>query len=164
MHPAHPGIDVRPVETADEMLEELKREIAGADVLVMAAAVADFRPARVADNKIRREETPRLSLDLEQVPDLVAALGKEKDAQKVFRVGFAAEGSDLAAKALEKMKKKGLQAIVANDISRQDIGFGSEYNEGVMLFADGARETLPRMTKREMADRILDLIVPRLQD
>ena len=54
--------------------------------------------------------------------------------------------------------------IVANDISRRDIGFGSEYNEGVMLFADGARETLPRMTKREMGDRILDLIVPRLQD
>jgi len=162
MHPAHPGIDVRPVETADEMLEELKREIAGADVLVMAAAVADFRPARVADNKIRREETPRLSLDLEQVPDLVAALGKEKDAQKVFRVGFAAEGSDLAAKALEKMKKKGLQAIVANDISRKDIAFGSDHNAGVMLFADGTREDLPRMTKREMADRILDLVRPRL--
>src|SRR5438445_5433415 len=163
MHPGHPGIDVRPVETADEMLEELKREIAGADVLVMAAAVADFRPARVADNKIRREETPRLSLDLEQVPDLVAALGKEKDAQMVFRVGFAAEGSDLAAKALEKMKKKGLQAIVANDISRKDIAFGSDHNAGVMLFADGTREELPRMTKREMADRILDLVRPRLR-
>ncbi|TMB93937.1 MAG: bifunctional phosphopantothenoylcysteine decarboxylase/phosphopantothenate--cysteine ligase CoaBC [Chloroflexi bacterium] len=162
-HPAHPGIDVRPVETADEMLEELKREIAGADVLVMAAAVADFRPARVADNKIRREETSRLSLDLEQIPDLVAALGKEKDAQKVFRVGFAAEGSDLAAKALEKMKKKGLQAIVANDISRKDIGFGSEYNEGVMLFADGTRQVLERTTKRVMADRILDLVLPKLR-
>jgi phosphopantothenoylcysteine decarboxylase/phosphopantothenate--cysteine ligase len=80
----------------------------------------------------------------------------------VFRVGFAAEGSDLAAKALEKMKKKGLQAIVANDISRKDIAFGSDYNAGVMLFADGAREELPRMTKREMADRILDLVRPRL--
>ncbi len=80
----------------------------------------------------------------------------------MFRVGFAAEGSDLETKALEKMKKKGLQAIVANDISRKDIAFGSEFNAGVMLFADGAREDLPRMTKREMADRILDLVHPRL--
>jgi phosphopantothenoylcysteine decarboxylase/phosphopantothenate--cysteine ligase len=162
-HPAHHGVDVRPVETADEMLDELKRVVAGADVLVMAAAVADFRPARVADHKIRREETPRLSLDLEQIPDLVAALGKEKDAQKVFRVGFAAEGADLAANALDKLKRKGLQAIVANDISRKDIAFGSDHNAGVMLFADGAREELPRMTKREMADRILDLVRPRLR-
>jgi len=162
-HPPHRGIDVRPVETADEMLEELKREIAGADVLVMAAAVADFRPARVADHKIRREETSRLTVDLEQIPDLVAALGNEKDAQNVFRVGFAAEGSDLAAKALEKMKRKGLQAIVANDISRKDIAFGSDYNAGVMLFEDGTREELPRMTKTEMADRILDLVRQRLR-
>ena len=64
--------------------------------------------------------------------------------------------------ALEKMKKKGLHAIVANDISRKDIAFGSDYNAGVMLFADGASEELPRMTKREMADRILDLVRPRL--
>src|SRR5712692_9391621 len=162
-HPAHEGIDVRPVETADEMLAELKREMAGADLLVMTAAVADFRPARIADDKIRREETSRLTLELEQVPDLVAALGKEKEGQRVVRVGFAAEGSDLVAKGLEKIKKKGLQAIVANDISRKDIGFGNDYNEGVMLFADGSREDLPRMTKREMADRILDLVRPRLK-
>jgi len=162
-HPAHEGIDVRPVETADEMLAELKRDLAGADLLVMAAAVSDFRPARIADEKIPREQTSRLRLELEQVPDLVAALGNEKEGQRVFRVGFAAEGSDLAAKGLEKMKKKGLQAIVANDISRKDIGFGSDHNEGLVLFADGSREDLPRMTKRQMADRILDLVRPRLK-
>ena len=157
-HPNHHGIEVRRVETAEEMLRELKRDLAGTDVLVMAAAVADFRPARRADHKIRREETQHLTLELEQIPDLIASLGKEKGADRVFRVGFAAEGSDLAAKAAEKMKRKGLHAIVANDISRKDIAFGSEYNEGVMLFADGSREELPRMTKREMADRILDLV------
>ena len=161
-HPAHDGIDVREVETADEMFECLKRESAGADLLVMAAAVADFRPRRSTAEKIRREDTTHLTLELEQIPDLVAALGKEKDAQGLFRVGFAAEGSDLADRALDKMKRKGLQAIVANDISRKDIGFGSDYNEGVMLFADGSREELTRMTKREMADRILDLVRPRL--
>jgi phosphopantothenoylcysteine decarboxylase/phosphopantothenate--cysteine ligase len=161
-HPRHNGVEVRRVETAEEMLRELKRDLAGTDVLVMAAAVADFRPARPADHKIRREETKHLTLELEQIPDLVATLGKEKGADRVFRVGFAAEGSDLAAKAAEKMKRKGLHAIVANDISRKDIAFGSEYNEGVMLFADGTREELPRMTKREMADRILDLVRSRL--
>jgi phosphopantothenoylcysteine decarboxylase/phosphopantothenate--cysteine ligase len=161
-HPAHHGIEVRPVETAEQMLSELKRDFEGVDLLVMAAAVADFRPARAADHKIRREETARLALELEQIPDLVAALGKEKGAQSVFRLGFAAEGADLDARAQEKMKRKGLQAIVANDISRKDIAFGSDFNAGVMLFADGTREELPRMTKREMADRILDLVRPKL--
>jgi phosphopantothenoylcysteine decarboxylase/phosphopantothenate--cysteine ligase len=161
-HPAHHGIEVKPVETADEMMKVLRHELGGSDLLVMAAAVADFRPARTEDHKIRREESPRLTIALEPIQDIVAALGKEKDAQGVFRVGFAAEGSDLETKALEKMKNKGLQAIVANDILRKDIAFGSDFNEGVMLFADGAREDLPRMTKREMADRILDLVHPRL--
>jgi phosphopantothenoylcysteine decarboxylase/phosphopantothenate--cysteine ligase len=81
----------------------------------------------------------------------------------VFRVGFAAEDSELDSKAVEKLKRKGLHAIVANDISRRDIGFGSDYNAGVLLFADGARHELEKMTKREMADRILDLVVPRLK-
>jgi phosphopantothenoylcysteine decarboxylase / phosphopantothenate---cysteine ligase len=161
-HPIHNGIDVKQVETADEMMKELRRELDGADLLVMAAAVADFRPSWTEDQKIRREESPGLTLALEPIPDVVATLGKEKEAQGVFRVGFAAESSELEAKALEKMKKKGLQAIVANDISRRDIAFGSDFNAGVMLFADGTREELPRMTKREMADRILDLVHSRL--
>jgi len=162
-HPAHHGIDVKSVETADEMYAQLKRVVPGADLLVMAAAVADFRPARTADQKIRREDNSRLTLELEQIPDLVAALGKDEDTEDVFRVGFAAEDSDLADKALQKMKRKGLHAIVANDISRKDIAFGSDHNEGVMLFADGYRNELPRMTKRAMADRILDLVLPRLK-
>jgi phosphopantothenoylcysteine decarboxylase / phosphopantothenate---cysteine ligase len=161
-HPSHHSVEVRAVETAEEMLAELKRELKGADVLVMAAAVADFRPATTADHKIRREETTRLTLELVPVPDLVANLGQEAEAAGVFRVGFAAEGSDLDARAIEKMKKKGLQAIVANDISRKDIGFGSDHNAGVVLFADGTRQEIERMTKRDMADRILDVVVPRL--
>jgi phosphopantothenoylcysteine decarboxylase/phosphopantothenate--cysteine ligase len=161
-HPAHHGVDVRPVETGDEMLAELRAQLSGADLLVMAAAVADFRPAKRSDHKIRREETARLTLELEPIPDLVATLGREHEAAGVFRVGFAAEGSDLDAKAFDKMKRKGLQAIVANDISRKDAGFGSDYNAGVLLFADGTRQEIERMTKREMAERILDLVGPRL--
>ena len=162
-HPAHHGVEQRQVATADEMLAELRSEVKGADLLMMAAAVADFRPARTAAGKIRREETPRLTLELEPIPDLIATLGREKDAADVFRVGFAAEDSDLAGKALEKMKRKGLQGIVANDISRKDIGFGSDHNAGVVFFTDGSHHELDKMTKREMADRILDLVVPRLK-
>jgi phosphopantothenoylcysteine decarboxylase/phosphopantothenate--cysteine ligase len=162
-HPAHHGVQLREVVTADEMLEELRSEIKGAYLLMMAAAVADFRPAKAEAGKIRREDTPTLTLELESIPDLVATLGREKDAAGVFRMGFAAEDSDLAGKGLEKMKRKGLQGIVANDISRKDIGFGSDQNAGVVIFSDGSSHELEKMTKREMADRILDLVVPRLR-
>jgi phosphopantothenoylcysteine decarboxylase/phosphopantothenate--cysteine ligase len=145
------------------MLAALRAAIKGADLLLMAAAVADFRPARKAAAKIRREDTPSLTLELESIPDLVATLGAEKGAEGVYRVGFAAEDSELATKGLAKMKRKGLQAIVANDISRRDIGFSSDYNAGVVLFEDGSRHDLEKMTKREMADRILDLVVPRVK-
>ena len=162
-HPEHRGIDVRRVDTAEEMLAELRSQLRGADALFMAAAVGDFRPAKTTDRKIRREDTPNLTLELEPIPDLVATLAGDPDLAKVFRLGFAAEDSALDARAVEKMKRKGLHAIVANDISRHDIGFGSEYNAGVLLFADGSRHELEKATKREMADRILDLVLPQLK-
>jgi len=162
-HPSHHGVEMRQVATADEMLAELRSAMKGADLLMMAAAVADFRPAKTVASKIRREATPKLTLELESLPDILATLGTEKDAAGIFRVGFAAEDSDLSSKGLEKMKRKGVQAIVANDISRKDIGFGSDNNAGVVIFADGSSHELEKMTKREMADHILDLVVPRLK-
>jgi len=162
-HPTHHGVQVREVSTADEMLAELRSSLKGADLLVMAAAVADFRPARIAEGKIRREETAKMSLELESIPDLVATLGADKELADVFRVGFAAEDSELSHKAVEKMKRKRLDAIVANDISLKDSGFGSDYNAGIVFFSDGKRHELDKMTKREMADHILDLVVPRLK-
>ena len=129
----------------------------------MAAAVADFRPARTATGKIRREETKSLTLQLEAIPDLLAETAADQPAARVYRVGFAAEDSALEKKATEKIKRKGLDAIVANDISRTDIGFGSDFNEGALIFADGTRHELQRMTKREMADRILTLVLPHLK-
>ena len=162
-HPEHHGIAVQRVDTAEEMLAELRSQLRGADLLLMAAAVGDFRPAKQAAQKIRREDTPSLALQLEPIPDLVASLASEQELARVFRVGFAAEDSSLDAKAVEKLKRKGLQAIVANDISRRDIGFGSDYNAGVLLFADGSRHDLEKATKREMSDKILDLVRPRLK-
>ena len=162
-HPAHHGVDSQRVDTAEEMLAELRSQLGGADLLLMAAAVGDFRPTRAARHKIRREETPSLSLQLEPIPDIVASLAGDESLAGVFRVGFAAEDSDLDTKGVEKLNRKGLHAIVANDISRRDIGFGSDYNAGVLLFSDGSRHELEKATKREMADRILDLVLPKLK-
>lgn len=161
-HPKHHGIEARHVETADDMLHELRAALKEADALFMAAAVADFRPARTATGKIRREDTQSLTLQLDAVPDLLAELAGDPAAGRAFRVGFAAEDSSLEAKALDKIRRKGLGAIVANDISRSDIGFGSDHNAGSLIFADGTRHELTRMTKREMADRILTLVLPHL--
>jgi len=161
-HAKHHGVEVQHVDTAEEMLAELRSQLRGADLLLMAAAVGDFRPARAARHKIRREDTPSLDLQLEPIPDIVASLAGDESLAGVFRVGFAAEDSDLDLKGVEKLKRKGLHAIVANDISRRDIGFGSEYNAGVLVFSDGSRHELEKATKREMADRILDLVLPKL--
>jgi phosphopantothenoylcysteine decarboxylase/phosphopantothenate--cysteine ligase len=162
-HPSHAGLRAVPVETAAEMLEALKAEVPGADLLVMAAAVADFRPAHAESRKIRREERDELVLKLEKNVDILAELSKLPGVEGVYRVGFAAEGGELEQKAVEKLSRKGLDAIVANDISRRDIAFGSEYNEGLMVFRDGKQVQLERATKREMADRILDEVVARLR-
>jgi phosphopantothenoylcysteine decarboxylase / phosphopantothenate---cysteine ligase len=162
-HPEHHGVEVQRVDTSAEMLAELRSQLRDADLLLMAAAIGDFRPARTAEHKIRREETPHLALELEPIPDLIASLAGDESLAPVFRIAFAAEDSDLDQKAIEKMKRKGVQGIVANDISRRDIGFGSDYNAGVLLFADGSRHELEKTTKREMSDRILDLVLPRLK-
>ena len=162
-HPHHDGVREVAVETAEQMLEALREAQRDADLLVMAAAVADYRPARVETEKIRREKSAALALELERNVDILAALGQEPGAERVFRVGFAAEGGDLEAKAQEKLERKRLDAIVANDIRRTDIAFGSDHNEAVLLMRGGQRTELPRMSKREMADRIYDLLLPRLK-
>ena len=163
-HPEHHGVEVRHVDTAADILAELRSQLRDGDLLFMAAAIADFRPTKTVEKKIRREETPHLTLDLEPIPDLIASLAGDESIAGVFRVAFAAEDSDLDKKAVAKLKRKGVQAIVANDISRKDIGFGSDYNAGVLLFADGSRHELARATKRDMSDRILDLVLPRLKE
>ncbi len=163
-HPPHPGIRAVAVETAAEMLEALREAQRDADLLVMTAAVADFRPAEPLTHKIRREEQDgELVLRLEKVGDLVAELGREPGAERVLRVGFAAETSELERRAVEKLERKNLDAIFANDVSRRDIGFGADQNEGILYLRGGERVELPRMPKRQLADRLLDVVVPRLR-
>jgi phosphopantothenoylcysteine decarboxylase/phosphopantothenate--cysteine ligase len=162
LHPEHPGVRLRPVETASQMLEALREEVRGADLIVMAAAVADFRPAERAPEKIRREERGELVLRLEKNVDILAELGREPGAEGVFRLGFAAEGKEFEQKAWEKIERKGLDAILANDVTRSDIAFGVDHNAGVLLFRDGTRVEIERVTKRTMADLILDAVVPSL--
>ena len=161
-HPSHAGVRLRAVETASEMLEALRAELRGADLLVMTAAVADFRPAERAPEKIRREERGDLVLRLAKNVDVLAELGREPGAEGVYRIGFAAEGKEFERGAQEKIERKGLDAILANDVTRRDIAFGMDHNAGVLLFRDGTRIDIGRVTKREMADLILDAVVPRL--
>jgi phosphopantothenoylcysteine decarboxylase / phosphopantothenate---cysteine ligase len=159
-HPGHPGVTVRPVESAADMLAAVQAELDGTELLVMVAAVADFRPERVAGGKIRREDRDSLELKLERNLDILGELSHDSRAEGVFRVGFAAEDAELERHAGEKLARKKLDAIVANDI-RGGV-FGSDENAGVMFFRTGERVELPRSSKREMADRILDLVRDRL--
>jgi phosphopantothenoylcysteine decarboxylase/phosphopantothenate--cysteine ligase len=127
----------------------------------MVAAVADYRPARTVASKIRREEHDSLDLKLERNVDILAELSNDSRAEGVFRVGFAAEDADLEAHAAEKLERKKLDAIVANDI--KGGVFGSDENEGVMFFRTGERLALGRSSKRQMAERILDAVRERLR-
>lgn len=136
------------VRTAEEMQNAVERESAGADAVVMCAAVADFRPASVAPAKIKKDGGG-LTLDLSTTVDILDRLGREKGRRVL--VGFAAETSDIEQNAIAKMRKKNLDAIVANDVSRTDIGFESDDNEVRIFFSDGEVRDLPLATKEGIA-------------
>jgi phosphopantothenoylcysteine decarboxylase/phosphopantothenate--cysteine ligase len=145
------------VETAAEMAAAVELEAPSADVVVMAAAVADFRPAEPSGTKLKKDRGVP-AVDLEPTADILAALGASKSAGQVL-IGFAAETDDIEANALAKLRSKNLDVIVANDVSKQHVGFGHDTNEIVMFTADGARHHVPLTTKREAARSVLDLAV-----
>ena len=147
------GVDVMNVGTAQEMYEAVKKAVAKADVLLMTAAVADYRPKKVSKSKIKRERASDLVLELERTPDI---LGEVKG--KFLRVGFAAESENLLANAKGKLEEKRLDLIVANDITAKDSGIGADTNQVVIIDRKGKVEKLPLLPKREVADRILDRI------
>ena len=154
------GCRVVPVKTAAEMQAAVLAETAQADALVMAAAVADFRPAQASSEKIKKEKTiPQVHL--ERTADILADVAARRAQSGYPRrvVGFAAESQDLLQNAQSKLTRKQLDLIVANDITAPDAGFEVETNRVTLLFADGRTETLPLQQKAEVARRIVDALV-----
>jgi phosphopantothenoylcysteine decarboxylase/phosphopantothenate--cysteine ligase len=152
------------VETARQMLEAVLSESAQSDALLMAAAVADFRPKNMAKDKIKKAGgVPQI--ELETTEDILKALAERKPETKCPRlvVGFAAESRDLLENAAYKLKSKGLDLIAANDISAEDAGFGVETNRVTLLFADGRQEALALMSKMEVAEVILGWVSKLLE-
>jgi phosphopantothenoylcysteine decarboxylase/phosphopantothenate--cysteine ligase len=150
------GARVIQVHTAAEMLAAVLEESAQADALVMAAAVADFRPAVAAAQKIKKSSSLE-AIPLSPTEDVLAAVAARK-AQTGFprrTVGFAAESRDLLANAAAKLHAKHLDLIVANDISAQNAGFEVDTNRVTFLYADGRAENLPLQNKAEVAEALL---------
>jgi len=158
------GANVIKVETAKEMLDAVLKESEESSVLIMAAAVADFRPKNRAKNKIKKE-TGIPQIELEATEDILKAVaGKRSEAKRPqVLVGFAAESQDLLQNATNKLESKGLDLIVANDISATDAGFAVETNRVTLLFADGRRESLPLMSKMKAAEIILERVALLLE-
>jgi phosphopantothenoylcysteine decarboxylase/phosphopantothenate--cysteine ligase len=164
--PAVAGAHRIDFETAADLERALGDLAPRADVIVMAAAVADFRPrAPVVGKLSRRTAGTEVSLVLEAVPDLLAGLGRARRGARPYLVGFAAEtvaGDALAERASAKLREKRCDAIVANDVSARGIGFGADDNEVTLLFADGARHTIARAPKRAIADGLWNVLAARL--
>jgi phosphopantothenoylcysteine decarboxylase/phosphopantothenate--cysteine ligase len=145
------------VGTAAEMREATRAEFPSCDVLVMAAAVADFRPVDPANTKLGKEGRTSLALELEPTEDILAELSAERRDGQIL-IGFAAEHGDGAVeRARGKLERKGLDAIVVNDISRSDIGFDTEENEVTIITAHDAT-AVPMTSKAEVAAALLDLV------
>jgi phosphopantothenoylcysteine decarboxylase/phosphopantothenate--cysteine ligase len=156
------GARVVKVNSAEEMLNAVLAE--SADSLIMAAAAADFRPKTIAKDKMKkRDGIPQI--ELEAAPDIlktISSLGSEKKRFHIM-VGFAAESQDLLENASEKLKSKQLDFIAANDISAGDAGFAADTNRVTLLFANGTKETLPLMSKMDVAEKIIEYTAKLLE-
>ncbi|HEV2773072.1 MAG TPA: bifunctional phosphopantothenoylcysteine decarboxylase/phosphopantothenate--cysteine ligase CoaBC [Thermoleophilaceae bacterium] len=151
------GIRYREVVTAGELADATRAELASADVLLMAAAVADFRPTVAQGAKIEKAGRRGLALELEPTEDVLSSVAQERRGDQTV-VGFAAEhGAGALARAREKLERKRLDAIVLNDVSGEGVGFEAEDNAVTILTAEGERE-VPRASKREVAREIIDAV------
>jgi phosphopantothenoylcysteine decarboxylase/phosphopantothenate--cysteine ligase len=151
-------IQVVRVVTAADMLAAVKLHLEKCDALIMAAAVADWTPVRVAKRKMKKGAAQRLTLELKRTPDILKTIAPLKG-KKIF-VGFAAETHNVAAEAKRKLREKHLDLIVANDVTAPGAGFEVETNR-VTIFDAWSAEQLPLLSKREVAERILERIENR---
>jgi phosphopantothenoylcysteine decarboxylase/phosphopantothenate--cysteine ligase len=159
--PVPPGVDSLRVETAQQMHDAVLAKLPVADVVIKAAAVADYRPTRVAGQKIKKAEGMS-EIPLEPTPDILAEIGARKGRQVV--VGFAAETQDLVANGRKKLLQKRLDLLVANDVSQPGAGFDADTNIVKILDAAGSVEELPLLPKREVAARVLDRVAALLAE
>jgi len=150
-----PGVECIRVQTTQEMYEAVLARAEGTDAIIKAAAPADYRAAKVAPAKIKKGREI-LTLELTPTPDILAELARRKGASVL--VGFAAETEELVANAREKLRKKNLDLVVANDVGAKDAGFAAETNRVTLVSGDGEIEALPLLSKQEVAHRILDRV------
>ena len=153
------GIETINVRSTREMYEAVMNHLADATVFIGSAAVADFRPMDRAEHKIKKQGRANITIELEPTEDIIAAVAADPNRNGRIVAGFAAESQTLLEYADKKLREKGLDLIVANDISRSDAGFDVETNAATILNRDGSRVELPLQTKRELADRVLDEIL-----
>ena len=163
--PSSPSLRVLETETTAGMGGLVRAAVAEADALIMAAAVADFRPRRTAAGKLGRDAG--LTLELEPTEDILAGVAAgapaRGDPTRPYLVGFAAETGSLD-RAIDKLRRKGVDLLVANDVAEAGSGFGTDTNRVVILGADGSRADLPLLSKRAVADQILDRVARALDD
>ena len=148
------GVERIIVRSATEMKEAIDSHYDSADAVIMAAAVADYRVAEVADNKIKKQET--MTLELVKNPDILASLGSRKQHQKL--IGFAAETQDVISYGKEKVRKKNLDMLVANDVSKSNAGFDVDTNEVTFIYPGDQIVNLPNMSKLDVAERIIQAL------
>ena len=146
------------VKSAQEMEEAVNKEFDGATCIIMAAAVADYRAKEIVNHKMKKTEQDEISIQLVKNPDILKNLCQRKVGESPVIVGFCAESENLLQNAKEKITRKGCDFLVANDISRKDIGFSSDYNEVSILKKDGTVIPVERATKTEIASKILEVI------
>ena len=149
-----PNVKTIKVETTQEMLDAVMAAYPDVDIVIKAAAVADYRPRDVADQKIKKKNDDAMVVVMDKNPDILKTLGQNKTHQVL--IGFAAETQNLIENATEKVNKKNLDMIVANDVSAAGAGFNTDTNIVKFLYADGRLEALDIMPKTEVANRILD--------
>jgi phosphopantothenoylcysteine decarboxylase/phosphopantothenate--cysteine ligase len=152
--PRHPGIEVVAVETAEQMATAVSARVDDVDVVVMAAAVADFRPKDPGLSKLRRSDGPP-RIDLEPTPDILAGIAARE--HRPYLVGFAAETGSLAG-AEHKAMTKGVDLLVGNDVSKAGSGFATDTNEVTVYTPDGSADAWPLLSKAEVAERLWDRV------
>lgn len=151
------GVKIILVETARQMFDAVQEHFPRMDIVIKAAAVADYRPARTAEQKIKKEGES-LVVELVKNPDILLELGRRKKPGQVL-VGFAAETENLLANARRKLEEKNVDLLVANDVTRPGAGFGTDTNVVKLIYRDGKVVDLPLMEKTVLADRILDAVL-----